>query len=137
ASAGIVTFHPESIDFGRIKLGRTVRFDFIARNISGGNVTFAGGGFNDNAGGAFSATSTCGGTIAPGAECKFTYRFQPRVLGEVSASTSVGATGSNQSQGFPVRVRGTGIGTLARVTPVDIDFGNVLLGTDMSVPVTI
>lgn len=135
--SGIVTFHPRGIDFGRIKLGRTATFEFVARNISAGNVVFGGGGLGNNAGGAFSGSTTCGGQIAAGAQCKFTYRFQPRVLGPVSTSTSISASGGSVNQGFQVHLAGTGIGTLARVTPTDIDFGQVLLTTSMTVPVTI
>ncbi len=137
SESGIVTFHPRSIDFGRIKLGRTARFEFIAMNISAADVTFGGGGLSDNAGGAFSGSTSCGGVIAAGEQCTFTYRFQPRVLGNVSASTSISASGSGTGQGFEIHLAGTGIGTLARVTPTDIDFGQVLVATNMSVPVTI
>ncbi|MEP7098852.1 MAG: choice-of-anchor D domain-containing protein [Dokdonella sp.] len=136
-SSSIATLVPRSIDFGSIKIGRTVTFDFVATNISAGIISFSGGGFNDNAGGAFAVSGSCGGGLAAGAQCSFSYRFQPRVLGAVSAVTSVGASGSGQGKNFPLSFSGTGIGTLAQVTPVDIDFGQVQTGTYMDVPVTV
>ena len=96
-----------------------------------------GGGLGNDAGGAFSGSTSCGGQIAAGAQCKFTYRYQPRVLGPVSTSTSISASANGTSQGFQIHLAGTGIGTLAQVTPTDIDFGQVLLTTSMTVPVTI
>jgi len=136
-SSGIVTVVPSGIDFGEIKIGTTAIFPVIVTNISSQTVSFAGGGFNDNAGGAFGGSTNCGGGLDPGEQCHFNYRFQPRVLGSVSATTSIAAVAGEESQGFPLHFSGTGIGTLARVTPVDIDFGQVMTGTYMIVPVTV
>lgn len=136
-STGIVTFNPRAVDFGKVKIGRTVKFDFIATNISANTVTFAGGGLNDTQGGAFGAVGNCGGGLAPGVQCYFEYRFQPRALGASSTSTSVSANGSGQGQSFPVEISGTGVGTLAQVSPTRVDFGPVQTGTFMSVPVTV
>jgi len=136
-SAGFITFYPRSIDFGRVKIGRTVKFDFLATNIGANTVTFAGGGLSDTQGGAFNAVGDCGGGLAPGAQCYFEYRFQPRALGALSASTSVSAYAGGQSQVFAVQVSGTGVGTLAQVSPTSIDFGPVQIGTSMTVPVTV
>jgi hypothetical protein len=138
ASAGIVTFSASGLDFGEIKIGRTTTFDIVATNLSAETVSFAGGGFNDDAGGAFGGSTNCGSGLDPGDQCFFRYRFQPRVLGEVSASTSVSASiPSGDHESIALSFSGTGIGTLAQVTPVDIDFGQVRTGTNMTVPVTV
>lgn len=138
STAPVVNVYPRSVDFGSVKIGRTASVPVTIKNLTSVALSTAGGGFNDDAGGAFSGAS-CGNSIPAGQSCVFTYYFQPRLAGTtVSATTNIGLSGSGVSYQQPsLRFTGTGIGTLALVTPTTIDFGPVRTGTSMSVPVTI
>lgn len=139
ATAPPANVYPRGIDFGRVKIGRRTSVPVTIMNNTSVALSISGGGFNDSAGGAFGASSSCGGSVAAGQACIFTYSFQPRLADTaVSASTSIGLSGSGVPyQSYPLSFTGTGIGTLALVTPTTIDFGRVRTGTSMSVPVTI
>lgn len=138
STAPVVNVYPRSVDFGRVKIGRTASVPVTIKNLTSVTLSTAGGGFNDDAGGAFYGSS-CGNSIPAGQSCVFTYYFQPRLADTtVSATTSIGLSGSGVPYQQPsLSFTGTGIGTLALVTPATIDFGRVRTGTSMSVPVTI
>ncbi len=138
SSAPSANVYPRSVHFGSVKIGRTASAAVTIKNNTSAALTTAGGGFNNNAGGAFGGASTCGGMVAAGSSCTFVYTFQPRLAETVSASTSVGLSGAGVPyQNVPLSFTGTGVGTLARVTPTTFDFGQVRTGTSISVPVTI
>lgn len=139
ATAPQASIYPRVVDFGSVKIGRTAKIPVTITNHTAITLSVSGGGFNDDAGGAFGASTGCGGSVAAGQSCTLTYSFQPRLAGTVvSASTSIGLSGSGVPyQQAALSFSGTGIGTLALVTPTTIDFGRVRTGTSMSVPVTI
>lgn len=146
ASVPIVGVAPVSIGFGKIKIGTRASVPFPFTNQTAQTVSFGGGGFGagSNGGGAFSSSSATGagcntamGQAAPGATCTGQYMFEPRVEGVVSGNTSYGFSipGTNLTQ--PINVSGEGTGTLAQLSPRDLDFGRVAFGTTLSVPVTL
>lgn len=146
ASVPIVGVAPVSIGFGRIKVGTRASVPFPFTNQTAQTLSFGGGGFSpgNDGDGAFSGGSATGagcntamGQALPGATCTGQYRFEPRVEGVASASTSYGFSVPGTSVNQPISVTGEGTGTLAQLTPNDIDFGRVAFGTTLSVPVTL
>ena len=130
--------YPRSVDFGNVKIGRTASVPVTIKNNTNVALSLSGGGFNDSAGGAFGSSSGCGGVIAVGSSCTLTYRFQPRLAETVSATTSIGLSGTGVPyQNASLSFTGSGIGTLAQVSPTTFDFGQVRTGTSMSLPVKI
>lgn len=135
---------PVSIDFGSITIGRQAVVPFRFTNFNAQTINFGGGGFsvgNDGDGslsGLSAGGAGCGsGTAAPGATCTTNYAFLPRVPGGVTGTTgrvfSLGAINQSVTYNFS----GTGVGTLARITPLDFDVGRVAFTTSLAVPVTI
>ncbi len=146
ASVPIVGVAPVSIGFGRIKVGTRVSVPFPFTNQTAQTVSFGGGGYSpgSDGGGAFSGSSAVGagcntgmGQAAPGATCTGQNLFEPRVEGVVNGSTGYGFSIPGTSMSQPITVTGEGTGTLAQLTPNDIDFGRVAFNTTLSVPVTL
>ncbi|HEY0179016.1 MAG TPA: choice-of-anchor D domain-containing protein [Dokdonella sp.] len=134
---------PAAIDFGSIGVGQDVSVLVNYKNNGSVPLSQAGGGFNDDQGGVFSAVSTdiggcTGSTIPSGAQCAIRYGFLPHEDRAYATSTSiVFFDGAGDDLVAPVSVSGTGIGTLARVSPRSIDFGPVVFATYESVPVVV
>ena len=140
--AGRYHVAPVGLDFGDIKIGSEVTSQVTSINRTATAMTRAGGGFNDNdnafSGSGSSVPGCGGGAMPPAVACLSSYRFLPRERRDHLASTSYGYS---QLPGFyeevPLEFTGTGVGTLARVSPVDVDFGDIEEGTLVTVPVTI
>ncbi|QBB69026.1 choice-of-anchor D domain-containing protein [Pseudolysobacter antarcticus] len=132
---------PVGIDFGRIKVGHTATVPFLYRNNSPGYVTTAGGGFNDNNGpfqGFSHPEADCmTATFAPGVTCHTDYQFLARAQQVYAGSTDIFFFTPPDQYVVPYAFSGTGVGTLARVTPQTVDLGTVAFGTSASVPVVI
>lgn len=140
----VVSVHPISVDFGRVKLGMSALVPILFTNTSGVQINYAGGGFNEigSDGGAFSGSIGGGvgcssSTADVGSTCAINYRLRPYELREFNGSTSMSffRTGASQSQAYTFT--GTGVGTLAQVSPELVDLGTVDIGTTISVPVTV
>ena len=81
--------------------------------------------FGTNAGD-FAQTNNCGISVAAGANCTISLTFTPSAAGSRAASLAINdnATGSPQS----VSLSGTGISTVANVSPSSLAFGNQSVG---------
>lgn len=138
-----VAVWPVGVDYGTIKVGRSVSTSVSYKHNSSAPVSFAGGGFNDSQGGTFyssrGVSQTCGETmIASGATCNIAYAFWPHLAQAYTNSSSIEfSVPAGPSTVVPIAVSGTGSGDLARVSPRIIDLGNVAFGTQASVPVVI
>lgn len=141
ANVGVVSVAPVDIDFGDIKLGTPVEVRVRSTNRTASNLQRAGGGFNDNDNafiGFGSNDPGCGGGAHPsGATCSNAYFFQPRERRAHAASTAIEFSGSGNFASVALSFSGFGVGRLARVSPVAIDFGAIRAGTQVSVPVTV
>ena len=140
-TAGQVHVAPVALDFGDIKIGTQVESLVHSTNRTGSAMTRAGGGFNDNDN-AFSGMGggvpgCSGGESPPGVACNTRYRFLPRERRDHQASTRLGFSQPGFYQEVPLAFSGTGVGTLARITPVDVDFGDINQGTMVTVQVTV
>lgn len=131
---------PVGIDFGKIKVGHDVTVPFLYRNNSPGDITTAGGGFDGN--GPFQGFShpepgCTTATFAPGVTCRHDYRFLARAQEVYTGATGLSFSSSSDSSFINYAFSGTGVGTLARVTPQNVDLGSVAYGTSVNVPVVI
>ncbi len=139
SSVGVVTIAPITIGFGDVKLGSRVAVPITFSNIGAVPIEWGGGGVAGNTfAGAFVGGAGCGsGTAAVGATCVLEYSMRPNMLGPDSANTGMTFTRPGASQSETFQLSGTGIGELAQISPVEFDFGEVMVGTTLSVPVTI
>jgi hypothetical protein len=132
---------PVEVDFGEVTIGRRPETPVDFTNFDIAALSLSGGGFNDNDDAFFgvgSGADPCTtSSIAPGDTCAVNYSFRPTEERDFAASTSLGFSKTGESQFTPLSFTGTGIGTLALVSPVLIDFGDVAPGTNMTVPVRI
>lgn len=134
---------PVTLDFGNIKIGTEVESSVTSINRTASPMSRAGGGFNNNDNALMSlgggTNPACGGgALPPAVACMTNFRFLPRERRDHAASTRIGYS---QAPDFyaetPFEFTGTGVGTLARVSPVAVDFGDIPQGTLVTVPVTI
>jgi hypothetical protein len=138
-----VAVWPLTIDFGSLVVGQesSVLVDF--KNNGTRPLIVSGGGFNDDLGGTFEGFSTnVGGcttsTVPSGAQCAIQYRFLPHAAQPYATSTGIVFSDDlGHSLFAPIAVSGTGVGTLARVSPRTIDLGAVAFETSVSVPVIV
>ena len=143
STAGAALITPVVIDFGEIKVGEEVEHRVFATNRTHTALTLGGGGFGPNDG--FNAVSggdpgCTGGAFPAGATCSIRYFFVPRLAEGHAVSTAVQVFSNDVFVHQPLSFSGTGVGTLARLSPVEIDFGNVRVGAQgslISVPVTL
>lgn len=75
--------------------------------------------------GEFKASSTCGSSLAPGANCKFTATFSPTGQGMKTGTISIVDSASTK----PQVVELTGTGTVAKFVPSSLTFGAQKVGT--------
>ena len=126
--------NPVGIDFGSIKVGRSILVsvtlqnqDSVPRQISGGMPTLP----------QFWAVNSCPSTLGPSNACQLAYGFMPDAAGSYAETTDIYLRGGGRSDRFTLSLAGTGSGGLAEVYPVSFDFGMVPLGSMASVEVTI
>lgn len=136
----LVGFSPVEIDYGDVTVGRRADVEVSYENFSVGIVEFAGGVFSDDDDAFLGVGSNfcIGGSIPSGETCVTNYLFRPTEERDFAASTLFSfSTQGGASQLAPISFRGTGIGTLAQVSPVQIEYGHVANGTNVTVPVVI
>lgn len=142
-TAGPVHVTPVALDFGDIKIGSAVQATVFSTNRTASTMTQGGGGFNDDDN-AFSTVSIVpvpgcnAGLQPPQVACSTVYGFLPRERRGHAASTHFGfSQPPDFYQVVPLSFSGNGVGTLARISPVAVDFGDIPPGILVSVPVTI
>jgi hypothetical protein len=135
---------PVSVDFGSVTVGRRAAAAFRFTNLNAQTINLGGGGLSPGSDGDGSMSGQngggagCGsGTASPGATCTNNYFFRPRLPGEFIGSTMIVFSQGSTTQVVPYTFAGEGVGSLARITPLDFDVGRVAIGSSLSVPVTI
>ncbi len=144
-TVGLVHLRPPSIGFGKVKLGKRASVPIRYTNTSAASVDLSGGGFNEigSDGGAFLGLGVApgagctGSSVAVGATCSISYSLRPYDLRDFAGNTALSFSAQNVFQSEPLTFTGTGVGTLAQVSPLLVDFGTVDIGTSISVPVTV
>lgn len=137
----LVGVTPVEIDYGDVTVGRRMEVLLSYASFTPATVNTAGGGFNDNDDAFFAvgANDACSGGVLPSGEtCLISYLFRPTEKRDFAAGTSLSfSTQGGANQAESLSLRGTGIGTLAQVSPVQIEYGHVADGTNMTVPVVV
>ena len=77
----------------------------------------------------FTQTNTCGSNVAPGASCTINVSFAPTAAGSRSAALTI----TDNAAGSPHSVPLSGTGTIVKLLPANLNFGNQQVGT-MSSP---
>lgn len=131
STAGAVLITPVEIDFGAIKLGEEVEHRVFATNRTSGALNRAGGGFGvvEGFGASVGGEPGCeAGAFPAGATCSGLYFFRPRLPQSHAVGTVLDIWSDDIVIIQSLSLSGTGVGTLARLSPVEIDFGNVRVG---------
>ncbi|MBK8284191.1 MAG: choice-of-anchor D domain-containing protein [Ahniella sp.] len=144
-TVGLVHLRPPSIGFGKVKLGKRASVPIRYTNTAASSVDLGGGGFSQigSDGGAFQALGVApgmgcsGSAVAVGATCSISYALRPHELRAFNGNTSITFFVQNVFQPEPLTFTGTGVGALAQVSPLLVDFGTVDIGTIIGVPVTV
>ena len=121
----------EELDFGPVIIGenspaQTVR----VTNAGPGTATGVTVGSPTSSQMARTAT-TCGATLAAGASCTASYRYQPTTKAEGFAKATITATGGTETSVF-LRGSPDAFALALRVTPTGHDFGPVAVGATSS-----
>ncbi len=137
-----VALWPVKFDFGLTKVGHANAVVVNYKNNSSGPITQSGGGFNDDQNGVFEAFGPVGTncdvqSVPSGLTCGIQYVFTPREAKAYSAATGVTLSDTHNTLFYSINVNGSGVGTLARVSPATVDLGSVAFETFASVPVVI
>ncbi len=121
-SAKSVTFNPQVV--GVSSPGKT----FNLTNTGSASFTISGFAITGKGAAAYSQTNTCGSSLAAGASCAITVKFDPSATGPFTATLAVtdSAPGGQQSISL------SGYGTEMQVTPTFLNFGNQTVGTTSS-----
>jgi hypothetical protein len=75
--------------------------------------------------GEFGGTTSCGKTLAPGANCTINVTFKPRTKGPLNGDISV----TDNAPGSPQTVPLAGTGTYVQLSPTSLNFGNQPVNT--------
>jgi centrosomal CEP192-like protein len=127
-AAGALTPSPSALSFGDVQVGNDQQLSETVTNSGGVNVTISQATI---AGTGFSMGSWAPLTLMPGQHYIFTVTFTPPSPGNDSGSVSIVSNASNPNLSIPLSGTGTPVpqGQLA-VTPTNLAFGNVVVGTD-------
>ena len=135
-AAGALTPSPSSLSFGNVQVGNNRQLSETLTNSGGVNVnisqaTVAGTGFSISG-------LNPPLVLTPGQHYTFTVTFTPPSTGNDTGSVSIVSDASNPNLGIPLTGTGTPVpqGQLA-VAPTTLDFGNVIVGTNSSLPGTL
>ena len=119
---------PTSLSFGNENVGKkSAPQTATLSNTGNGTLTIS----SIMASGDFTDTNTCGSTVLAGASCMITVTFTPTMEGARSGSITVTDNANPSMQ--TVSLMGTGVATLATLSPTSLAFGNQKVGT-MSKP---
>jgi YVTN family beta-propeller protein len=128
--APAVTLSPGSLTFGSQTLGTTSAAQSVTLQNTGNAAlsisSIALAGINP---GDFSATNTCGTSVAAGAACAITVRFTPTAAGTRTASAVITDNAGNSPQS--VSLTGTAVATAPTValSPTSLTFASQTVGT--------
>lgn len=131
AVAGDFIVAPTDLQFGTVFVGDAASIAVVIVNAANVAQTpnFAGGAPFDPEN--FGGSQNCAGvTLPPGGSCRFTYVFHPASAGPKSSGTTIGIDDANYS----ITMMGAGLFPI-HVTPLFLDFGNVVVGASRSLPV--
>ena len=135
---GGLSITPPSHNFGNIALGSaSPNVSFTVTNIGGSSVSLLGPSVSGPNASAFTIqSSSCSGSLVPGATCAVSMRFMPTTAGPASATLTVASFGGNASAALSGAGTSTGSAFLT-ANPGSISFGSVVIGASRDLSTTI
>jgi Beta-propeller repeat/Abnormal spindle-like microcephaly-assoc'd, ASPM-SPD-2-Hydin len=124
ASAAAIALAPYALQFSGQPLGAASPSEAVVlRNLGSAGVAIASIAAN----GDFSETSDCDSSVAAAGTCKLVITFTPTAVGPRSGSISI----ADSAPGSPhiISLSGTGVGSLATLSPLSVTFGTTSVGT--------
>ena len=120
------TLSPTSISFTTQVVGTTspaqsatlINYGVTTLSIAGIAIT----GTNANN---FAQTHTCGTSLTTGASCSISITFKPTNSGNRTAAVNI----TDNAVGSPQKVTLSGVGTIAKLSPLSLSFGSVVIDT--------
>ena len=129
AGTPAVSLSPTSLTFGVVPIGSVGNQQTVTlTNTGNATLTIT----STTVSGDFVQTNTCGGSVAPGANCTISVNFKPRGIGTRSGAISI----TDDAPGSPQSVPLTGTGTAVSLNPTGVKFGQQTVGTP-SQPMTV
>ncbi|MEZ2346141.1 choice-of-anchor D domain-containing protein [Terriglobus sp. RCC_193] len=140
-SAASVSLTPQPIDFGRVLVGASSsQFATLTNTgavpVTMNSVGIAGANFSlATSSSSSTACPTSGGALNAGASCTVAVVFTPTSTGTLRGTLSVATSATS----LPLLVALSGVGTqpLLTVTPTSLGFGNVPLGSNKTLSLTL
>jgi hypothetical protein len=128
---------PVALDFGAVQVGRSATLLVTTQNLSAANVTVSGGVFPPADATTWVRGPACANPTAPNTSCLLDFSFLPREATGYAINTALTITQGGQSRQVSLSLAGEGTGTLARVSPAQLDLGRVPVGGSNSAQVAI
>ncbi|HXH51024.1 MAG TPA: choice-of-anchor D domain-containing protein, partial [Terriglobia bacterium] len=130
-----VTLSPTSLTFSSQVVGTSSPSQIVTlSNSLSTTVTISSIAITGTNAGDFAKTTTCGASVAAGANCTISVTFTPTATGTSNAALTV--TESSPSASQTVILTGTGISPLVTLSPTSLILGNQTVGTS-SLPQTV
>lgn len=124
-AGGAITLSPTSLIFPVQVVSTTSQPQPVTLTNSGATTLTIS---NITASSAFSETSNCGSSLAPGANCTISVSFQPTTKGTQTGALTV----TDNGPGSPQSAVLAGTGTFISLAPTTLNFGNQAVGTTSS-----
>jgi hypothetical protein len=121
-----VTISPMTLDFPRQVIDTTSKAETVTVTNTGLGVLELSIALTGLHPGAFGLlTTTCGGSVNPGASCTISLSFTPGAIGTLTGELVL----SDNAPASPQKVPLTGVGTAVQLSPLSVNFGNQPVGT--------
>jgi Abnormal spindle-like microcephaly-assoc'd, ASPM-SPD-2-Hydin/Cep192 domain 4/HYDIN/CFA65/VesB-like, Ig-like domain len=134
AAGSTLTPNPGSVNFGNVVVGTSSAPQTITLTNSGNAAITINGVSTTGSGFSTSGLST-GQQIAAGGTANFTVSFAPTATGTVPGNITITSTATNGSISIPLS--GTGTQGALNANPSSVNFGNLLVGANASIGVTL
>jgi sugar lactone lactonase YvrE len=122
---------PTSLAFGTLIDGSSSALSNTVSNEGTASLTSLSAGISGTNSSNFTFTTTCGTTLAAGASCSYTVKFQPTGSGSETAALNI----TDNEGTFPVSLTGTAQAT--SISPTSLPFGEVGTGSSKTLSTTV
>ncbi|HEU4401578.1 MAG TPA: choice-of-anchor D domain-containing protein, partial [Candidatus Polarisedimenticolia bacterium] len=134
ARAPVVLPSPESIDFGDVPESATETRTLTVKNTGNATLHLLAATFASGSSADFSAGPPASSDVAPGDSTTIALSYTPSSIGAASATLVINSTNA-ASRSVPLS--GTGVAPALSVTPAALDFGDVRVGRQALLQVTL
>jgi hypothetical protein len=134
SAPGFLSANPASLAFGGVLTGNNQPLPGTLTNTGGNNLTISQANIS---GSGFTITGlSLPLTLVPNQSTTFTVTFAPQSAGSTNGSVSFVSDASDSPLNLPLSGTGLAPGSLS-ANPPSVNFGNVILGNDQSLPETL